>query len=320
MKNIFLILGATGGIGFSFTNELITRKIHSTIFVRNKEKANQLFGKSEYLEIIEGDINDSKKLMKISKGKKFIFFGINFPYQEWESKFKPALDIVIKASREAKATILFPENNYAFGNVSTPIKESTIPDPTTKKGAVRLKLVQHLKAATKRNDCKAIVVRLPDFFGPNVTNGLMKPIFENAIKNKPMQWLINGNIPHQFAFTPDIAKLFYDLSQEEGLPDYYLLNYSGETVSSIKTLCETISSFTNNSSDVKVTPKFILNMISYFSPEVKSLKENFYQFENTIKLDDTKFSQSFPDFRKTQLSDAVKITIDWYSDLFLIKR
>ena len=316
MKNIFLTLGATGGIGYSFTNELISRKIHSTLLVRNKEKAIQLFGKSEYLEIIEGDINETDKFAKISMGKKFIFLGINFPYQEWESKFKPALETVINATKETKATILFPENNYAYGNISSPIKESTIPQPTTKKGDVRLKLVQHLKAATERNDCKAIVLRLPDFFGPNVTNGLIKPIFENAVNNKPMQWLINADIPHQFAFTPDVAKLFYMLTQEKELPDYYLLNYGGETVSSIKTFCETVKINTDNQAEIKVAPKFVLKLIGLISQEVKALKENFYQFENTILLDDAKFIHTFPDFRKTPQTDAIRITVDWYKNLF----
>jgi len=315
MKNTFLTIGATGGIGYAFTNELISRKIHSTVLVRNKEKAIQLFGNSEYVEIVEGNLNEYNKFAKISKGKKFIFFGINFPYQEWESKFIPALDTVIKASKEIKATILFPENNYAYGNISSPIKETTIPLPTTKKGAVRLKLVQHLKAATERNDCKAIVLRLPDFFGPNVTNGLIKPIFENAVNNKPMQWLINADIPHQFAFTPDVAKLFYSLTQVKELSDYYLINYGGETVSSIKTFCETVKIHSKNKSEIKVTPKFVLQLIGLFSPEVKALKENFYQFENTISLDDTKLNQTFPDFIKTPLSNAIEITIDWYKNM-----
>lgn len=315
MENNFLIVGATGGIAYGFTNELISRKIHSTIFVRNKEKAIQLFGRSEFVEIVEGDINETDKFRKAATGKTFIFCGINFPYQEWELKFKPALESVIKAAKETKATILFPENNYAFGNTSCAIKEDTIPNPTTKKGRVRLELVQHLKTATEDGDCKAIVLRLPDFFGPNVTNGLMKPIFGNAVSNKPMQWLISADVPHQLAFTPDVAKLFYRLSQKQGLPDYYLLNYGGETVPSIKSFCEKVNNHTNQKTEIKVTPKFVLKLIGLISPEVKALKENFYQFENTIQLDDTNFSKAFPDFEKTSLADAIGVTVDWYKSL-----
>lgn len=315
MENNFLILGATGGIAYAFTKELISKKVNSTLYVRNKEKAIQLFGRSEFVEIVEGDINETAKFRKAAIGKTFIFCGINFPYQEWESKFKPALDTVIKVSKETKATILFPENNYAFGNMSYPIKENTLPKPTTKKGAVRLELVQHLKKATEHGDCKAIVLRLPDFFGPNVTNGLMKPIFGNAVSNKPMQWLINADIPHQLAFTPDVARLFYRLTQKKSLPDYYLLNYGGETVSSIKSFCKTVNIHTNQNNEIKVTPKFVLKLIGLISPEVKALKENFYQFENTIQLDDTSFSQAFPDFEKTPLTDAINTTVDWYKKL-----
>ncbi|MBI1306787.1 MAG: NAD(P)H-binding protein [Bacteroidetes bacterium] len=312
MKNIFLTLGATGGVGYAFTRELISRQIPSTILVRNREKAIKLFGNSEYLEIVEGDITNSNILHKISGGKKFIFFGINFPYQDWESKFKPSLETVINASKESRATILFPENNYAFGNTSSPISEITEPVPTTKKGLIRLELVKLLKAASQHGDCKAVVLRLPDFFGPNVTNGLIKPIFENAIHQKPMQWIINADIPHQFAFTPDVAAVFYQLTQVKELPDFYLLNYGGEVISSIKEFGINVSKCTNGPSEIKVLPKFVLNLIGLVSPEVKSLKENFYQFENSIVLDDTTFNKTFPDFKKTPMQDAIKATVDWY--------
>lgn len=46
MKNKFLILGATGGIGYAFTQELLEQNENVTILVRDRSKAQSLFKKT----------------------------------------------------------------------------------------------------------------------------------------------------------------------------------------------------------------------------------------------------------------------------------
>jgi nucleoside-diphosphate-sugar epimerase len=314
MNTKHLVLGATGGIGFSYTVELLSNNIRTTILVRNKEKAIKLFNNNPLLEVIVGDINNLALLKEISANKEFIFLGINLPYQLWEEQMENIISNVIISAKQNKATILFPENNYAFGNIDKPITESTVPLPSTKKGKLRLTVVNSFKRATERNDCKVIIIRLPDFFGPNVTNALIKPIFEEAIHNKSIKWLINADVPHQFAYTPDVSKYFYLLTLENNLPDFFLINYSGITVSSIKDLSEKISGIQGNPKKVKVAPKFILNIIALFVREVKELKENFYQFENSILLADDKLRNMYPKVNETKLDTALKITLGWYEN------
>ncbi|MCZ4318381.1 NAD(P)H-binding protein [Aequorivita viscosa] len=312
MNTKHLVLGATGGIGFSYTAELLSHNIQTTILVRDKEKAIKLFNNNPLLEVIVGDVNNLGHLKEISANKEFIFLGINVPYQLWETQMEPIISNVIIAAKLNKATILFPENNYAFGKVDNPITESTLPQPSTKKGKLRLSLVNHLKKAAERNDCKVIIIRLPDFFGPNVTNALMKQIFLEAIHNKPIKWLINDAIPHQFAFTPDISKYFHRLTLETDLPNFFLINYSGITVSSMNHFSEKISAIQGNPKKVKVAPKFLLNMNALFDSEVRELKENFYQFENSILLVDDPLKNRYPEIKETTLDTALKITLDWY--------
>ena len=314
MNSKHLVLGATGSIGYAYTNLLVSKGIKTTIFVRNIEKAKKMFDDNSLLKIVEGDVNNVKELKSVSFDKDFIFCGINVPYHLWGKQMEHIISNVILSAKQNRATILFPENNYAFGNITMPITEKTIPHPTTKKGRIRLNLVNQLKKASENGECKVIIIRLPDFFGPNVINGLIKPIFEEAINNKSIKWMINTDIPHQFSFTPDIAKYFYLLTLENNLPNFFLINYSGITVSSIKYLSEKISRIQGNPKKVKVAPKFILNIIALLSPEVKELKENFYQFENSIILDSDKLKKMYPKFNETKLETALKITLDWYEN------
>ena len=78
MKTKYLVLGATGSIGYAFTQTLIENKTPATIVVRNKEKASSLFEQNEFIEIIEGDAMDLQLLKSLSSDKEFIFHGINY--------------------------------------------------------------------------------------------------------------------------------------------------------------------------------------------------------------------------------------------------
>ncbi|MFC0877136.1 SDR family NAD(P)-dependent oxidoreductase [Saccharicrinis sp. FJH2] len=311
MDKSYLVLGATGGIGYAFTNELIANGIRTSVFVRNEEKAKALFGNNPLIEIIVGDVTNREELKKAASNKNFIFCGINTPYQMWETQMERIISNVIASAGQNRSTILFPENNYAFGNIGTPITENMVPQPGTKKGKIRLNLVNRLQAAADKKECKVVIIRLPDFFGPNVTNGLIKPIFNEAVNNKPVKWMINADIPHQFAYTPDVARYFYLLSQEDTLQEFFLINYGGITVDSMKTFSKKISEIQGNPDHVKTAPKLMLNILGLFIPELKELKENFYQFENSIILDDSKLKKMYPKVRNTSLEDALENSLQW---------
>ncbi len=150
-----------------------------------------------------------------------------------------------------------------------------------------------LQAATQQGFCKVIVLCLPNFYGENVTNGLIKPIFGNAARKKRIEWLIIADIPHQFVYTKDAARLFFMLSEEASLPDYFQINYRGVIVPSIMEWNKTISRISGSPDKVKVISKTILGVLSWFVPVVREPRENFYQFENTIILVDARVKKQY---------------------------
>ena len=307
-----MVLGGTGSIGFAYVQELLANDLPVTALVRNKHKATRLFGSNELLELVEGDVNDFSLLQKTAKGKRVIFFGINYPYQQWAEKMMPTTDLIIKVAHENKATILFPGNIYAYGNFTEPIKEDSIPLLTTEKGKLRWRLIHQLELATQKKDCSVIVLRLPDFYGPNVTNGLIKPIFGNAAKGKNIEWLIRSDVAHQFVYTADAAKVFYLLEQESELPKMATFNFATITVKSMNDMAVQISEVASNPEKVKIMPKWLLNIVGIFLPVVRELKENFYQFEDCVSLNDDKIKSMYPELKITSFKESLKFTIDWF--------
>lgn len=313
MKTDYLVLGATGSIGYAFTQKLLDEKIPVTILVRNKARALKLFGDNELQVILESDAIDLQKLKEIAIDKKFIFHGINYPYNKWEENMEKVTKNVIESAGQNKTTIIFPGNIYEFGNVRQ-ITEDMVPVPTTKKGMIRLRLFDLLKASAESGKCKVIFIRLPDFYGPNVTNGLIKPVFGNAAKKKAINWLVNADIPHQFVYTPDAARLMYLLCKKKDLLDFTNYNYGGRVFSSVKNLAKQISQITNGPDKVNVLPKWLMNIMALFMPVIKELKENYYMFENNVELIDKKVRKDIPEFVETPADVTLKQTIDWFKE------
>lgn len=200
----FLALGGTGSIGYAFTQELLRHQEQVILLVRNKQKAANLFGHWPTLQLIEGDAQDGELLKKLGAEATHIFHGVNYPFEKWQNNMERVTQNIIEAAAINKSTIFFPGNIYNFGLVDT-ITEETPPHPITKKGAIRVKLEQMLQQAAQQGKCRVINLRMPDFWGPNVMNKGIAPIFMGALNGDPMPWLYRNNIPHQLVYTPDAA-------------------------------------------------------------------------------------------------------------------
>lgn len=324
-----LVLGATGSIGYAVTANLLARQLPVTILVRNRAKADALFPNAPTLTVIEGDAQDAALLHRIvADGRTaptHIFHGINYPYNEWFGNMDSVTQKVIDAagSRETnrgpagprKATIVFPGNIYNFGHSKEPIRENSRPDPITRKGQLRVEIEAMLEGAANAGKCRVLTVRLPDFWGPNVLNAGIQPIFEGALKGKAMPWLINADIPHQSVYTKDAAEIIVRLMLRPNSPNgYEVWNYGGTTLPSMRWLFGQIAALTGKPATVQVHGRLAIRLLALFVPVIREVKEMLYLYENTVLLDDTKVRNLFPDFRETPVKEALTETLTWFAE------
>ncbi len=313
MKSEILILGSTGSIGYAFAENLISKNIAVTVLVRDVTKANNLFKSNPIVEIIKGDVQDLELLKKISVDKKYIFHGINYPYDKWFGNMDTATMKVIETASLNKAMIIFPGNVYNYGNLSL-IKEDSQQNPCTRKGALRVELEKMLYDAAYGGKCEVLNVRLPDFWGPNVLNEGIKPVFMNALNGKALPYMITTDIPHQMVFTKDAAEIMVRLMQKGVEKPYEICNYGGYIHPTIKSFLNQISRLANAPEKITVYPKWLFSVLGIFNPVMKEVKEMTYLFGGTVILDDTKVRKLFPDFRETQLNEAITETLNWFRE------
>ena len=314
-----LVLGATGSIGYAVTANLLARQLPVTILVRNRAKATALFPNSPTLTIVEGDAQDATLLNRIAADKDAIFHGINYPYDKWFGNMDTVTQKVIDAAsrgpaNRGPATIVFPGNVYNFGNAAEPIREDSRPNPISRKGQLRVDIESMLERAAESGKCRVLNVRLPDFWGPNVLNEGVRPIFENALSGKALPWLLNADIPHQAVYTNDAAEIIIRLMLREPTRAYEVWNYGGTTVPSIRSWFEQISAITGKPLKVQLHGRFTMNALALFMPMMREVKEMLYLYEHTILLDDSNVRALFPDFKPTPTRQALTETLKWFAD------
>ncbi|MDX5418962.1 MAG: NAD-dependent epimerase/dehydratase family protein [Hymenobacteraceae bacterium] len=310
-----LVLGATGSIGYAFTKVLLEQRQTITILVRDRRKAEQLFGTHANLTIVEGDAQDTELLTRLGKQVTHIFHGINYPYDKWQGNMELVTQHVIDAAAANRATILFPGNVYNYGNIETPIKEDSPMNPNTRKGTIRVRLEQMLQQATKQGLCRVIIVRLPDFWGPNVMNEGIAPIFRGALKGEAMPWLYRNDIPHQLVYTPDAARVFYELVKIKPENPFAVYNYGGKVVPSIKSWQAQIAAAAGVKPRYKLHGKFLFKTLGLFMPIMREIAEMGYLWENAILLNDEKLRHTLPQLAHTPMPQAIQETLDWFREV-----
>lgn len=314
-----LVLGATGSIGYAVTANLLARQLPVTILVRNRAKAEALFPNAPTLTIVEGDAQNAALLNRIVIDKRtaptHIFHGINYPYNEWFGNMDTVTQKVIDAAVTSHATIVFPGNIYNFGNSREPIREDSRPNPITRKGQLRVEIEAMLEQVAIAGKCRVLNVRLPDFWGPNVLNEGVRPIFENALTGKALPWLVNADIPHQSVYTKDAAEIIVRLMlRPDSSEGYTVWNYGGTTLPSMRWFFGQIAALTGKPLNVRVHSQLAIRLLGLFMPVIREVKEMLYLYENTVLLDDTKVRSLFPDFRETPIPEALTETLIWFAE------
>ena len=307
-----LILGGTGGFGGAMARELAGRGYNLRLVARDIDRARVRFGNRSNVEYAREDALNADDIGRLATGCSVIVHGVNVPYHKWSQTMTVATDHVIAAARQHNATILFPGNVYGLGEqFDQPLDESAEKLATTTKGRLRNELEGKLQQATEDGATRVIIVRAGDFFGPTVRNGLVDPIFRHAGLGKPIRVIGRLDVPHQWAYVPDLARAAADLLDMAGrLEPFEVVHFKGHVASSTGEFIRTIASIAGRADlPIRRVSWLKLRLAGVFSPMARELLELRYLFDRAVVLDDGKLRRLLPDFEDTPLDTAIRETI-----------
>jgi nucleoside-diphosphate-sugar epimerase len=206
-QKIALVLGATGGVGGTLSDTLLSHGWQVKALVRDPAKAAKQC--DPRITLITGDAMNAADTLKAAQGVQVIAHGVNPPgYKNWDQVVLPMIDNTIAAAKAVGARILLPGTVYNYGLDEFPLLKVNAPQrPISRKGAIRVEMEKHLERASQQG-VPVVIVRAGDFFGGNAAGsswfnfGLVTP-------GKPVTSIRRPNDPgvaHPWAYLPDLAK------------------------------------------------------------------------------------------------------------------
>lgn len=302
--NKAIVLGATGGIGFALTQELMERKFEVTAFARGEEKLNQLHkGK---VKVTAGDALIETDVMSAAEDVDVIFHAVSFPYEQWSLKHPACLETVIKVAKKQKAKVVLIDNIYAYGKQPKKVSEDVIKNPHTKKGKIRFNMEANLKAS----GVPYLIVHLPDFYGPQAKNTILFETLKNVANNKTANFVGPMNIAREFIYTKDAARVIIELALRD---DTYNENWNVSAIHPItgEDLIRTIRELTGYNKKVRTISKTLISFIGLFQPFMREVVEMMYLTEDPVVLSDEKLRRKLGEVPLTPYCEGLTETLKW---------
>lgn len=298
-----VILGANGNIARIVSKELHQKGWELGQFSRKPQRVN------ENDEIISGDLLDAEAIEKACEGADLVFLvaGITYNTKTWIHEWPKIMRNTLDACITHQCKLVFFDNMYACdpGAVGH-LTEETPLNPTSKKGQVRMEILQMLWKEVAEENISAMVTRSADFYGPNATNSFLNElVIEKMKSDKSPQWLYDGKKKHSFTYIPDAGKATAFLALQD---DAWNQTWNLPTDSSYPSgeeIVEILNGLLSKNLKLKVLPAWAIWILGWFISPLKEVRELRYQLDQDYCLDSSKFEKAFG-WKATPIKEGLK--------------
>jgi nucleoside-diphosphate-sugar epimerase len=302
------ILGATGIIGKEVAKNLVQYTDRIRLVSRHPEKVN------ETDELISADLTLKDEVYRAVKGSEIVYLTVGLPYdlKVWETTWPVVMRNVIEACMENRARLVFFDNVYLYGKVNGWMTEETPEHPDSKKGEVRAKIVQMLMNEVDKGSLEALITRAADFYGPDAPLSVVSvTVFENLVRGKTAQWLVNDKVKHSFTYTPDAGKATALLGNTmNAYNQVWHLPADRDALTGEEFIKLAAEAF-RTKPRYMVAKKWLIKLMGLFNKPLRENIEMLYQNDSEYLFDSSKFDKAFP-FEKVTYPEGIKKTAEWY--------
>lgn len=310
MNQTHVVFGATGALGRAIVRKLTTEGKSVRAAVRNVERARRMLPTSA--DIVSSYATSAESVRAACQDAFIIYHCVNVPYSKWAAVMPGITDNILTGACEAKARLVFPGNVYGYGPFQKiPATEDHPLEATSKKGKLRNMMERKLMDAHQAGDVHVVIPRFPDYYGPNVTNKLVAPIFEAALTGKKASWPGKLDVPHDLVYIDDAATACVLLGETESAYGQ-VWHVPGAGPLTGREFIEMVFNTSGTMVNVGVMGRGFFRFFGLFVPDAREMVELLYEFEDPLVLDGSKFANTFPSFKYTPHEDAVRQTVEWF--------
>ena len=184
---------------------------------------------------IDIPLQHTQQLALAAQGASAVVYAVNMPYSQWAGQMLPLARAGMAVAEQLGATFMLPGNVYAYGErMPALLREETPESPTTRYGELRQQLEAELQARAANSGVRSVVIRAGDFFGAAKNTWIdlhvAKHLADPNRLNKRLSYPGPLDVPHAWAYLPDLARAFVAAAERGGLPAHTRLHFEGHTL------------------------------------------------------------------------------------------
>lgn len=307
-----LVAGATRGFGEAVALAARGARVSVRALVRDPSRVPAALAAAG-VELVQGDVRVAGDVAAAAAGCSHVIHAVNVPYQDWATVMESATANVVAATERAGAELVFPGNVYGLApRFGVPLSESHPDGPSSRKGALRVRLEAQLRAAAAAGRCRVLIVRANDFYGPTVRNGGVDRLFRNAVLGRPMSTVTAPEVAHEMVYAPDLARATLALMALEDRLAFEVFHFAGHVTPTWRDFLVQLAELAGTPPRFRTMGPALVRLVGLFDPLVRELGELMYLHRNALLLDDAKFRARVPHFRPTPLRVALTETLASY--------
>ncbi|UDF05464.1 NAD-dependent epimerase/dehydratase family protein [Asticcacaulis sp. AND118] len=248
------------------------------------------------VDFVATDVRDAAAVQAVSRGASHIVVTVGFPYSTrvWRQSWPIAMTHLLAAARATGAKTLFFDNLYMYGPQNGPISETTPYARWGGKPAVRRAISEQWQTAVAKGEVLMSALRVPDFYGPGVSNShLGDLVFGRLAQGKPAQIVAPPDMPHDFAYIPDVARAMerlLDLPEAEYGQVWHMPSAPTRTLRDLITIgARTLG----QKPKIQAVPPGLFPVLGLVTPFMRELHDMRFLFDRPYHIDGGKLTRRF---------------------------
>ncbi|HEY1908620.1 MAG TPA: SDR family oxidoreductase [Myxococcaceae bacterium] len=304
------LVGAAGAIGQSAGRALASRGRPFRVIGRSAGGLEAGFREVPGVERVTWNPDDPASVRAAVRGLDTLVYLVGVPYHRFDQHPVVMRQTLEGAIAEGVQRVVLVGTVYPYGIPRTrPVAEAHPREPSTFKGRMRKAQEDLLLEADAKGKIRGTILRLPDFYGPDVEKSFLHGAFFAAIHGGTANMIGPIDTPHEFVFVPDVGPVLLDLAdRSEAYGRWWHLGGPGTITQ--REFATKVFAAAGKTLKIRVAGKATLRLMGLFSPVMRELVEMSYLHTTPVVLDDTALQTLLGPLKKTPYDEGIRKTLE----------
>ena len=248
------------------------------------------------VEFMAGDIlkPDDVKRAFAGASQAVVTTGFEYRGKIWQAAWPQAMRNLLAAAEAANARVVQVDNMYMYGPQDEPLHEDMPLTAYGVKPSVRAGITRMWQKAARAGKVRWAALRAPDFYGPGVRNSHMGDTgLVQVAAGKTAQLLMSPDLPHAFAYVPDIGRAVVSLLEADDSAFNQVWHVPCAQAKTPREMLQMGADAVGQKLKVMALPGWMLQAMGLVAPMMRELSEMRFTWNRPYHVDATKFARRF---------------------------